>query len=268
MVPDQAAAKEGVMKGPIVALALALALFLGAAEAGVSTASSTATGAACARTWPRIAEGVPSSQPNTSARGLYIWHDAAGWHLRTRGAAAAGRISATGIRTSNASRVTFAQKSSSIAFSARARGQFDFSLDGCRVTFALSAPRIHLGARGTAPSKLFTLAAQAPATGIEGQTLVGPTCPVQRVDEPDCTRPVQATVHVYAAAAGGQPRAEVATTMSDAAGNWRVALSPGHYVVTGEQAAPTGKGLSRAVPVQVESGVLTRVIIEFDTGIR
>lgn len=87
----------------------------------------------------------------------------------------------------------------------------------------------------------------------------GPTCPVERPDEPCPDTPVEATVRV---AADG---VDVATGRTDAAGSYSVDLAPGRYRVT----VDTGAALPRCEPVDAE--VIDRSItvdVSCDTGIR
>jgi Carboxypeptidase regulatory-like domain len=99
--------------------------------------------------------------------------------------------------------------------------------------------------------------------GIAGVALAGPTCPVQRPNDPACAdRPVAgATVHVVNAAGD-----EVATVTTDAAGAFAVDLAAGQYHVLGD--APPGlMGAPDPVAVTVTSKV-ELVQLSYDTGIR
>jgi hypothetical protein len=87
----------------------------------------------------------------------------------------------------------------------------------------------------------------------------GPTCPVERPDEPCPDVPVDATVRVSANGV------DVATGRTDATGTYSADLPPGTYRVT----VDTGSMLPRCEPVDAE--VIDRDItvdVSCDTGIR
>jgi hypothetical protein len=99
------------------------------------------------------------------------------------------------------------------------------------------------------------------ASGIQGQTLVGPTCPVARIDSPCPDRPYQATIVVL-----NQSGTEVKRFDTNADGLFRVELPPGAYTL-----APQSPGrLPRAgkQTVQVTSDQFTSITITYDSGIR
>ncbi len=101
----------------------------------------------------------------------------------------------------------------------------------------------------------------AAPSGIEGQALIGPTCPVQRQDSPCPDQPYQASIQVL-----GADRELVLEFQTDAQGSFRVELEPGTYTLV-----PLSPGvLPRAEEqvVQVEAGRFTEVIIQYDSGIR
>ena len=103
----------------------------------------------------------------------------------------------------------------------------------------------------------------APAgdSGIEGLVTIGPTCPVQRIDSPCPDRPYEAAVIVL-----DGNRRKVAEVRSDADGRFRVLLPPGAYTLS-----PQSPGiLPRAgeQTVTVVPGMLTSVMIQYDSGIR
>ncbi len=115
--------------------------------------------------------------------------------------------------------------------------------------------------------------AGVPTSGIEGQALIGPTCPAVRAGDQKCTdRPYHTTVIIKTL--DGQEVKRVAT---DAQGKFRVALEPEFYVI----AARSGKRM-QVVPmqdapvtlrlpdhqVQVVVGRFTVLKLIFDSGIR
>jgi hypothetical protein len=103
------------------------------------------------------------------------------------------------------------------------------------------------------------------SSGIEGQVLLGPQCPVQQAASPCPDKPYVATVDVYTA----DRKTKVATFTSDANGHYRVGLLPGDYYIDPQPPDP-----SRPLPVAapqtatVQSMKWTEVTITYDTGIR
>jgi hypothetical protein len=100
-----------------------------------------------------------------------------------------------------------------------------------------------------------------PDSGIRGQVLYGPTCPVQRAGE-TCTRPYQATIRVLREPGDHQ----VAAPRSHPDGRFSVRLSAGRYRLEPERGHP----LPRAQPqtVSVHRHRFTHVVINYDSGIR
>lgn len=100
-------------------------------------------------------------------------------------------------------------------------------------------------------------------TGIEGVMMIGPTCPVQRVDSPCPDRPFAGEVSVR-----DQSGSEVADVHADSGGHFRVAVAPGTYDLVPLSphlgVPPTGKPQT----VTVVSGHYVEVTIEYDSGIR
>jgi hypothetical protein len=89
----------------------------------------------------------------------------------------------------------------------------------------------------------------------------GPTCPVERPDQPCPPRPVSAEVE-----GRDSSGRTVATTHTDQSGAYRLGLAPGTYTLV----AVTGSTFPRCPPtsVTVRSGAATRADISCDTGIR
>lgn len=104
----------------------------------------------------------------------------------------------------------------------------------------------------------------APGTGLSIAALAGPTCPVETLGDPACAprQVAGATVIVL----DGQGTS-VATVVLDAQGSAIVALQAGNYVVRAQPAAGL-MGTPAAMNVAVVDGVLTPVVLSYDTGIR
>ena len=98
-------------------------------------------------------------------------------------------------------------------------------------------------------------------TGAYGLVSAGPTCPVQRVDEPCPARPVDAEIE--AQGADGKTKA---TTHTDSTGHYTLRLEPGSYMLV----AVTGNVFPRCPPVAlvVTGEAPAQVDISCDTGIR
>jgi hypothetical protein len=96
------------------------------------------------------------------------------------------------------------------------------------------------------------------ASGVNGQTVAGPTCPVERAGHPCPPRPVtDATV----TARGPQTK----STHTDAKGDFTLKLDPGSYDVSADSKSSFSCKTQR---VQVVAHRYTHVTINCDTGIR
>jgi hypothetical protein len=97
--------------------------------------------------------------------------------------------------------------------------------------------------------------------GLEGQVLRGPVTPTCAPDHP-CDLPFAATFHIQ------QNGIERARFTSDTLGHFAIALAPGSYRIIPDDAAPVMDPGSQAKDVAVGTSGVTRVRLEFDTGIR
>jgi hypothetical protein len=98
-------------------------------------------------------------------------------------------------------------------------------------------------------------------SGVRGRVTAGPTCPVEREDQPCPPQPVSAEIE--ARDEGGHVAGK---THSREDGRYAMSLSPGHYtlvVVTGSQFP-----YCPDTPVEVRRGEVTTADIDCDTGIR
>ena len=112
---------------------------------------------------------------------------------------------------------------------------------------------------------LFPWEAGAPAasSGIEGDVVVGPTCPgPERVGQV-CEQPYQATLTVL-----DQAGKTVTSFQTDAQGHFRVPLAPGTYTIHPEPPASGPLPRAKDQRVTVTAGQFAPVSIRYDTGIR
>ena len=99
------------------------------------------------------------------------------------------------------------------------------------------------------------------ASGVEGQVLIGPMCPVMQEGIPCPDQPYQATITVL-----DENRKKVTDFHSDAQGNFKVGLKPGTYILAPE--APNAMTRAGEQTVTVMEGQFIRVTITYDSGIR
>jgi len=106
-------------------------------------------------------------------------------------------------------------------------------------------------------------AVQATDSGVQGTAWVGPVSPVQKAG--DASEQVYANAWILVKDAAGRT---VATAVSDKAGLYRVALSPGNYTLSPQP--PVGSALPRGADVvaEVVKGRFTRLDVHYDSGIR
>jgi hypothetical protein len=111
---------------------------------------------------------------------------------------------------------------------------------------------------------LSSLQQASKAQGIGGWATAGPTCPVERPNDPACAQHMVggAVLHVK----GGDGK-EVATFTTDGSGLFRIALGPGEYTV---EAAPVQglMGTPGPATAEVQAGDETWLDLAYDTGIR
>jgi hypothetical protein len=226
--------------------------------------------------------------------GYYTWQNSRGWHLWLKAGAGvklSGRVTANArIKLSNAS--TTARKGlkahgRALSFGFAGTGvaeSIDFTTPcASRLSFRFgptappgnptgSAPGaadlpIFLGARGKAPTPSFRLLRPA-LTGVAGQILIGPTCPVVTNSCP-AAKPGHGTVRIEAAppSRGARSGRFVKRVQSDRRGNFAAILRPGQYALVVEKNA-SEYPLPKPLVVDVEAGVMSQVTLALDTGIR
>ena len=106
---------------------------------------------------------------------------------------------------------------------------------------------------------------QAPLTsGIQGQVLLGPQCPVVQEGTPCPDAPYQATIDVWNADRSQKLR----TFETDSEGRFHVPLTPGEYYI--DPQPPDTGGPPTPIPqtVTVPPDRFVQVTIEYDSGIR
>jgi hypothetical protein len=100
-----------------------------------------------------------------------------------------------------------------------------------------------------------------PNTGIEGQVLIGPMCPVIQAGTPCPDQPYQATLLVLDSRGN-----RVGEVQSDALGQFQIPLPPGDYRLVPQ--SPDGFTHAAEQNVSVIAGQFTLISIIYDSGIR
>jgi len=119
------------------------------------------------------------------------------------------------------------------------------------------------------PFILFLTACSAISTptptdsGVEGQAVQGPMCPVIRVGEECPDQPYQAVITVRS------PEGKrVAQVQTDEQGYFRIPLAPGEYVLHPESPEDSPLPYANDQTFIVNPGEFTTIIVAYDTGIR
>jgi hypothetical protein len=102
-------------------------------------------------------------------------------------------------------------------------------------------------------------------SGIEGEVLIGPICPVVQPDQPCPDRPFEASIEIR----GQDNHGDHLTVRSRKDGRFRVKLAPGKYKLS--PISPNPGAPPQAPPTQsvtVVSGRYTHVTIRYDSGMR
>ena len=98
-------------------------------------------------------------------------------------------------------------------------------------------------------------------SGIRGQALSGPQCPVEVQGSPCPDLPYEGTVIVTDTESG-----EESTVETDSEGRFELSLEPGTYEVS--IVSETSPPFAKPQTVTVEPGAFTEIIVTVDTGIR
>lgn len=98
-------------------------------------------------------------------------------------------------------------------------------------------------------------------SGVEGQALIGPMCPVVREGESCPDQPYQATITITTSSGR-----KVTRFQTDEDGRFHVPLAPGDYILHPE--SPGAMPFAADMPFTVRPGEFTDIIVSYDSGIR
>ncbi len=98
-------------------------------------------------------------------------------------------------------------------------------------------------------------------SGIEGQVLLGPMCPVLQQGQQCPDQPYQTTLTVISLNG-----LQIAQFQSDERGRFQVSLVPGEYILHPE--SPNGLPFAGDQSFVVETGRYTQITVRYDSGIR
>jgi hypothetical protein len=131
-----------------------------------------------------------------------------------------------------------------------------------RLLAALAATAMLIAGCGSSPTTTATTTTvPVDHTGVKGTVMAGPTCPVERFDQPCPPQPVEGTVTAI------DSRNHIAaTTSTDADGRYALDLVPGRYTLQVAVDGPLPSCPDTAVTVT--TGAPTTADIDCDTGIR
>ena len=98
-------------------------------------------------------------------------------------------------------------------------------------------------------------------SGIEGQVLIGPMCPVVQDGQECPDQPYQATLTIQT-----RNGVQIMQFQTDEQGIFKVPLAPGEYILHPE--SPNGLPFAGDQTFLVETGRYAQIIIHYDSGIR
>ena len=98
-------------------------------------------------------------------------------------------------------------------------------------------------------------------SGIEGQVLIGPMCPVVQAGQECPDQPYQATLTVK-----NRDGLQIVQFQTDEQGRFSVPLVPGEYILHPE--SPNGIPFPSDQSFIVGTGRYTQLIVHYDSGIR
>ena len=100
-------------------------------------------------------------------------------------------------------------------------------------------------------------------SGIWGQVVLGPTCPVVQKDTPCVDKPYQATLTVLTSS-----RQKVTQFTTGADGKFRISLDPGDYILHPESPNGAAYPVGREQTFTVVAGQFLEFAISYDSGMR
>jgi hypothetical protein len=100
-------------------------------------------------------------------------------------------------------------------------------------------------------------------TGIEGQVLIGPMCPVVQQGQECPDQPYQATMTILTSEGR-----KVTQFNTDADGRFRLPLAPGNYILHPQTSLNQPMSVAVEQPFSVVEGQFTQIKVTFDSGIR
>jgi len=98
-------------------------------------------------------------------------------------------------------------------------------------------------------------------SGIEGQVLIGPNCPVIQDGQACPDQPYQATLTV-----NNSNGREIVKVQTDENGYFKIPLEPGEYILHPE--SPNVMPYAAEQTFTVEAGKFTQITVNYDSGIR
>jgi hypothetical protein len=98
-------------------------------------------------------------------------------------------------------------------------------------------------------------------SGIEGQVLIGSTCPVAQPGQECPDQPYQATITVNSPNGGA-----IVQFQTDGGGHFRIPLAPGEYILHPE--SPNGISFAADQTIIVGAGQYVQIVLKYDNGIR
>ena len=102
----------------------------------------------------------------------------------------------------------------------------------------------------------------APAdSGVEGQVLIGPMCPVVQMGQPCPDQPYQATLTI-----NNRDGTKLTQVQADPHGHFKIVLKPGEYILHPE--SPNVMPFAVEQSFLVQAGRFTQLTVSYDSGIR
>jgi hypothetical protein len=98
-------------------------------------------------------------------------------------------------------------------------------------------------------------------SGIQGQVLMGPMCPVAQQGQGCPDQPYQATITVNSPNGG-----TILQFQTDGAGHFKIPLAPGEYILHPE--SPNGIPFAADQSIVVGASQYTQIVVNYDSGIR